>query len=63
MLGYAIGVAYRMNQGLNVGCRFITVDAYPKSVPWYLRNGFAFNRSAEDQKKNRSMRYDRLRTP
>lgn len=63
LLGYAIGVAYRMNQGLSVGCRFITVDAYPKSVPWYLRNGFVFNRSAENEKKNRSMRYDLLRTP
>lgn len=29
------------------GCRFITVDAYPSAVPFYLRNGFVFMGNTE----------------
>jgi GNAT superfamily N-acetyltransferase len=44
LLKYAIGVVVRLNQDMNVGCRFITVDAYPKSVSWYQYHGFFFNK-------------------
>ena len=65
LLTYTVGVATRMNNGLRVGCRFITVDAYPESVPWYQKNGFMFNgqENKARKSKNRSMRYDLLRTP
>lgn len=63
MLRYAIGLAYSMNNDLGIGCRFITVDAYPKSVSWYEKNGFVFNLSCKPERKNRSMRLDILRGP
>jgi len=36
---YCLGIAFRMNEELNVGCRFITVDAYEMSVSWYEKQG------------------------
>lgn len=64
LLDYSVGVAYRMNTDLAVGCRFLTVDAYPKSVSWYERYGFEFNQRENKQKTgpNRSMRYDLLKS-
>jgi GNAT superfamily N-acetyltransferase len=44
LLLYTIGLVLRINRELNVGCRFITLDAYPKSVPWYLKKNFMFNK-------------------
>lgn len=32
------------------GCCFITVDAYPSAVPFYLRNGFKFLGNPEEQR-------------
>jgi ribosomal protein S18 acetylase RimI-like enzyme len=61
LLTYAIGVAFRINNELGVGCRFLTVDAYPQSVSWYQRHGFVFNEAGK-KRTNRSMRYDLLRT-
>lgn len=64
LLRYAIGVAVRMNQELNVGCRFITVDAYPKSIAWYEKNGFVRNRQyTRPDSTHPSMRYDLLGGP
>lgn len=64
LLKYSIGVAVRMNTELNVGCRFITVDAYPRSISWYTRNGFIFNKQYADATKTHpSMRYDLLKSP
>lgn len=63
LLKYAIGVVVRLNQDMNVGCRFITVDAYPKSVSWYQRHGFLFNKEYTDLSKTHpSMRYDILKS-
>lgn len=59
---YAVGVAVRLNADLSVGCRFLTVDAYPGSVSWYLGRGFTFNEAIK-KRTNPSMRYDLLRTP
>jgi GNAT superfamily N-acetyltransferase len=63
LLEYTIGVAFRMNIDLNIGCRFLTVDAYPKSVSWYVERGFVFNLAGQSERKNRSMRYDLFREP
>ena len=64
LLKYSIGVAVRMNADLNVGCRFVTVDAYPTSVEWYKKNGFVFNREyAHPEKTHPSMRYNLLKSP
>jgi hypothetical protein len=62
LLTYTIGLAFRMNTEMSIGCRFITVDAYPKSVSWYEKRKFIFN-LAKPGKLNRSMRYDLLGTP
>lgn len=61
LLEYAIGVVVRMNADLNVGCRFITVDAYPASVPWYEKNGFESNKWYAKREKTNSMRFDILK--
>jgi GNAT superfamily N-acetyltransferase len=57
LLFYCLGIAHRINEDLNVGCRFITVDAYEASVSWYVKQGFVFNLQ---RKKQRSMRLDIL---
>lgn len=63
LLRYAVGLVVRMNQELNVGCRFVTVDAYPQSIAWYERNGFIFNKVyADPSKTHPSMRYDILKS-
>jgi GNAT superfamily N-acetyltransferase len=59
LLMYSIGVAARLNEELKIGCRFITVDAYAKSVPWYQRNGFLFNKEyTKPTRTHPSMRFD-----
>jgi GNAT superfamily N-acetyltransferase len=44
LLNYTIALVYRLNKELNVGCRFITLDAYPQSVSWYEKKKFVFNK-------------------
>jgi GNAT superfamily N-acetyltransferase len=44
LLIYTIGLVVRMNRELNIACRFITLDAYPKSVSWYEQKHFKFNK-------------------
>jgi hypothetical protein len=44
LLIYTIGLVVRMNRELNIACRFITLDAYPESVPWYEKKNFKFNK-------------------
>lgn len=64
LLQYAVGVVFRMNKELNVGCRFVTVDAYPQSIAWYQRHGFTFNKYyADPTKTHPSMRFDILKSP
>ena len=64
LLKYSIGVAFRMNTDLTVGCRFVTVDAYPRSISWYKEKGFVFNKAYTDPRKTHpSMRYDLLAGP
>src|SRR5271157_5205736 len=64
LLKYAISLAIRINQELHVGCRFITLDAYPKSIGWYKKHGFVFNKQyTTPEKTHPSMRYDILKSP
>jgi len=64
LLKYTIGLAARLNGELNIGCRFITLDAYPQSVSWYEKNGFVYNKQYRNPLKTHpSMRYDILKSP
>ena len=40
------------------GCRFITVDAYSRSVKFYLQNGFLFLTSKDENSDTRLMYFD-----
>lgn len=40
------------------GCRFLTVDAYLKAVPFYEKNGFRFMNAEDDDPHTRLMYYD-----
>jgi ribosomal protein S18 acetylase RimI-like enzyme len=41
-----------------IGCRLLTVDAYPASVGFYERLGFVLNKTAEGPRNTTSMRLD-----
>ena len=66
LIKYTLGIAVRMNDHNHIGARFITLDAYPASIPFYERCGFVFNKH-KDYKKRReahpSMRYDVIKGP
>jgi len=63
MLKYAIGVAARLNHEMGIGCRFITVDAYPESVSWYEKRGFIHNKHLMNPNLSHpSMRFDLLKS-
>jgi GNAT superfamily N-acetyltransferase len=64
LLKYTVGLAVRLNKELGIGCRFITVDAYPDSVTWYQKNGFVLNKHyPKPAHAHQSMRYDILKSP
>jgi len=63
LLQYAVSIAVRVGNEFGVGCRFLTVDAYPASVGFYERFGFVVNKQyvdKENPKTHPSMRYDIL---
>jgi len=53
VIGKAVGLSKE------VSCRFVSVDAYSKSVDFYLRNGFEKN-VADSSGHNTSLRFDLL---
>jgi GNAT superfamily N-acetyltransferase len=64
LVKYSVGVAFRLNSDLSVGCRFLTVDAYQQSIGFYERLGFV--KSLHKQYKKRehpSMHYDIITGP
>jgi len=64
LMKYAAGVAFRLNSEVGVGCRFITLDAYPKSVDFYLRIGFVRSmHQSYSKRKFPSMHYDIISGP
>jgi len=59
LMKYSLGVAIRLNLDLRVGCRFLTVDAYPDSVGFYEKLGFVKSRHSRYKKRTQpSMHYD-----
>ena len=40
------------------GCRFLTVDAYSKAIPFYLKNDFAFLSTDDENQRTRLMFFD-----
>ncbi|NTU71897.1 MAG: GNAT family N-acetyltransferase [Coriobacteriia bacterium] len=53
-----VGVAIAMHQRLHVGCRFVTVDAYPDRVDWYLQRGFERNKAYVNRRNTASLRLE-----
>ncbi len=52
------GFVHRINK-TGAGCRFITVDAYPDKVDFYLKRGFKYNIHKDYKKNNHpSLRLD-----
>lgn len=52
------GFVHSINK-TEAGCRFITVDAYPEKVDFYLKRGFKYNIHKDYKKKNHpSLRLD-----
>jgi GNAT superfamily N-acetyltransferase len=51
---------YWFTEGNKTGCRFIIVDAYnnPKTINFYLKNGFSFLLSNDINEKTRLMIFD-----
>jgi len=47
----------------DIGCRFITVDAYRGAFDFYLKNGFEFLSSEDETDSTRLMYYDLKRIP
>jgi predicted GNAT family N-acyltransferase len=65
LLQYAVGSAIRIGKESGIGCRFVTVDAYPVSVSFYEKHGFVVNKNYVDKEKpeqHPSMRYDILKS-
>lgn len=64
LVKYTIGLVVRLNKELHIGSRFITLDAYPVSIPFYERCGFVFNLHPDySAKTHPSMRYDLIKGP
>lgn len=59
ILRACIGTAVALRES-HVGCRFVTVDANPDKVDWYLGRGFERNKYYVSRTKTSSLRYDIL---
>lgn len=59
ILRTCIGTALELRDN-HVGCRFVTVDANPDKVDWYLKRGFERNKYYASRTKTSSLRYDIL---
>jgi GNAT superfamily N-acetyltransferase len=64
LMKYAVGVAFRMNDDLSVGCRFLTVDSDQDAVGFYAKMGFVMNLHRDYKgRKYPSMHYDIVSGP
>lgn len=54
------GVGFTLEKIVPItGCRFITIDALPRKVPWYIKQGFKTNQHVDYSKRDTiSMRMD-----
>ena len=55
-----VGIAIAIHNENHVGCRFVTVDAYPDRVDWYLKRGFERNKAYLNRKNTSSLRLEVL---
>jgi GNAT superfamily N-acetyltransferase len=51
-------IIYKISQMDDIGCRFITVDAYNSAFDFYLKNDFRFLSSDDDGEQTRVMYLD-----
>jgi ribosomal protein S18 acetylase RimI-like enzyme len=64
LMKYAVAVAFRMNDELGVGCRFLTVDSDQSAVGFYTKIGFIMNLHRDYKgRKYPSMHYDLITGP
>ncbi len=64
LMKYAVGVAFRMNDELGVGCIFLTVDSDQSAVKFYEKMGFVMNLHRDYKgRKYPSMHYDIIQGP
>lgn len=56
ILQYIIGAA--IHNEIPAACKFLTVDAYAKSVPFYKKNGFDFITIKDEKNETRQMFLD-----
>ncbi|OAV67305.1 hypothetical protein Barb6XT_01538 [Bacteroidales bacterium Barb6XT] len=49
-----------VSEGSSSGCRFITVDAFKESIPFYRKNGFEFMSGRDRKSETRQMYCDLL---
>ncbi|OGX31814.1 MAG: hypothetical protein A3D27_00100 [Omnitrophica WOR_2 bacterium RIFCSPHIGHO2_02_FULL_46_37] len=42
IISVVVGLAHKLNKQ-GIGCRFITVDAYPERIDFYIKRGFKHN--------------------
>lgn len=59
IIGYVVGLARLVNT--NSACRFVTVDSYHESVPFYEKQGFIRNQMYEKKQDFTSIRLDLLK--
>jgi GNAT superfamily N-acetyltransferase len=64
LMQYSVAVAFRMNSNLGVGCRFLTVDAYPDSIAFYEHLGFVRSQHKTYRRSHHpNMHYDIIAGP
>lgn len=51
-------IKYAFSNVMRLGCRFITVDALTSAVPFYVRNGFEFITTQDENDTTRLMFFD-----
>jgi GNAT superfamily N-acetyltransferase len=56
-------IFYMVNDLKDIGCRFITVDAYQDAFDFYLKNGFQFLSDDDREEQTRQMYFDMKRFP
>jgi len=64
LIKYSVGIAFRMNDELSVGCRFLTVDSDQDAIEFYKKMGFVMNLHRDYKgRKYPSMHYDIIQGP
>ena len=56
IIDFVIDHAVRQNE--QCACKYITVDAYGASIPFYLKKNFTFLTKKDEGKETRQMQYD-----